>query len=90
MCAADGQVSGIVAVAVEITERKQLERLRLMVAELNHRVKNTLATVQAIATQSLPGASSEMRQTFAARLRALASAHDVLTRQNWEGQPCMT
>jgi PAS domain S-box-containing protein len=54
---ADGQVEGLVGVSVDITERKRAEnRLRLMVHELNHRVKNTLATVQSIAAQTLRSA----------------------------------
>jgi PAS domain S-box-containing protein len=82
----EGEVTGVIGVSVEITERKRIEdRLRLMVAELNHRVKNTLATVQAIALQSLRGAASDVRRTFEARLRALAATHDVLTRESWEG-----
>jgi two-component sensor histidine kinase/PAS domain-containing protein len=59
---------------------------RLLINELNHRVKNTLATVQSIAAQSFkgenPGAAQE---AFEARLFALSKTHDVLTRENWEG-----
>jgi PAS domain S-box-containing protein len=83
---ADREVIGLVAVSVEITERKQVEdRLRQMVNELNHRVKNTLATVQSIASHTLRGADRTFRQTLEARLLALASAHDILTREGWEG-----
>jgi two-component sensor histidine kinase len=68
------------------TERKRIEeRLRLMVNELNHRVKNTLATVQAIALQTLRGADPAIRRTLEGRLLALASVYDVLTHENWEG-----
>ena len=68
------------------TERKLVEeRLRLMVNELNHRVKNTLATVQAIALQTLRGADPAIRRTLEGRLLALASVYDVLTHENWEG-----
>jgi len=82
----DGHVEGLVGVSVEITERKRTEeRLRLMVHELNHRVKNTLATVQSIAMQTLRGGDPAVRQVLEARLQALAAAHDVLTRMNWEG-----
>ncbi|CDZ38970.1 Putative two-component sensor histidine kinase with PAS/PAC domains [Neorhizobium galegae bv. officinalis] len=84
--AADGKVIGLVGVSVEITERKRIEeRLQLMVNELNHRVKNTLATVQAIASQTLRGGDPIVRQNLERRLMALAAAHDVLTRENWEG-----
>ncbi len=82
----DGHMEGLVGVSVEITERKRTEqRLRLMVDELNHRVKNTLATVQSIAVQTLRGGNPAVRQVLEARLQALAAAHDVLTRMNWEG-----
>jgi PAS domain S-box-containing protein len=83
---AKGDVAGIIGVSVEITELKQIEdRLRLMVHELNHRVKNTLATVQAIAGQTLRRAEPSVRRTLEDRLMALAAAHDVLTREVWAG-----
>jgi PAS domain S-box-containing protein len=83
---ADREVVGLVAVSVEITERKRVEdRLRQMVNELNHRVKNTLATVQSIALHTLRGADRAIGRTLEARLMALASAHDVLTHEEWEG-----
>ena len=58
-----------------------------MVNELNHRVKNTLATVQSITAQTLRGAelSDEVRKALTSRLMALASAHDVLTDERWRG-----
>lgn len=83
---AGGQVTGLVGVSVEITERKRAEeRLRLVIHELNHRVKNTLATVQAIASQTLRGTDAGVRQAFEDRLIALSSAHDLLTREAWLG-----
>ena len=83
---ADGEVTGLVGVSVEITERKRTEeRLRLVIHELNHRVKNTLATVQAIASQTLRSTDPGVRQSFEGRLIALSSAHDVLTREAWRG-----
>jgi two-component sensor histidine kinase len=57
-----------------------------MADELNHRVKNTLATVQSIAAESLKGATDERsRETFDARLVALSRTHDLLAGDNWEG-----
>ena len=58
----------------------------LLINELNHRVKNTLAIIQSIAAQTLRGddVPSRVRDAFTARLVALAEAHDVLTRENWE------
>jgi two-component sensor histidine kinase len=66
--------------------RAALRDKELLVNELNHRVKNTLATVQSITFQTLRNASSpeEARRAIEGRLRALALAHDVLTRENWE------
>jgi two-component system, chemotaxis family, CheB/CheR fusion protein len=74
--------------ARDITERKQLEQQqRLLLRELNHRVKNTLAVVQAIAHQTLRSAKSnkEFVQSFEGRIAAMGSAHDLLARTDWMG-----
>jgi two-component sensor histidine kinase len=72
--------------ALEIEHRRRIERHQnLLLDELNHRVKNTLATVQAIAMQTLKGADAAARDTFVGRLFALSSQHDLLTLDNWEG-----
>ena len=74
----------------DIHERKLAEqRQRLLINELNHRVKNTLATVQAIAFQTMKGdiPLAEARARFEARLLALSQAHNLLTEENWEGAP---
>jgi PAS domain S-box-containing protein len=73
---------------VDITDVKQAqEQQMLLINELNHRVKNTLATVQSVAMQTLRHAETteQAREDFEARLLALSRAHDVLTRENWEG-----
>src|SRR5581483_4987822 len=59
----------------------------LLVAELSHRVKNTLATVIAIAQQSFAKGASmeEARESFEARIRALAQTHSHLAEANWTG-----
>ncbi len=83
---ADDQIIGLVGLSIDITERKRIEdRCRVMIDELNHRVKNTLVTVQAIALQTLGDVNPETRRALERRLFALASAHDVLTRESWEG-----
>jgi PAS domain S-box-containing protein len=85
----DGAAEKWFGVSVDIHERKRWEDHReLLINELNHRVKNTLAIVQSMAAQSLRQVSEENRSKFQAfedRLFALARAHDVLTRENWEG-----
>jgi two-component sensor histidine kinase len=72
--------------AVARQDRDQA-RLRLLINELNHRVKNTLATVQSIVAQTLRGAeaTSRNRDMLTARLLALSKAHDVLTSEQWSG-----
>lgn len=73
---------------IEIEERLRVEkRQSLLLAELNHRVKNTLAIVQSIATQTLRHADSPeaFRSGFEARVMALAEAHNLLTDSNWAG-----
>lgn len=84
----DGGVIGIFCQGVDITARRDAEsHLRLMVNELNHRVKNSLATVQAIAAQTLHGdeVPERIRNALTERLIALARAHDVLTDEKWAG-----
>jgi PAS domain S-box-containing protein len=72
----------------DITERLQAEEQRtVLINELNHRVKNTLATVQSVAMQTLRNAeqSGDALGLFNARLATLARAHDLLTQENWRG-----
>ena len=73
---------------VDITERKRAEASQhLLLEELNHRVKNTLAMVQSIASQTLRAtpAAERFPEAFQSRLQALAQAHDLLTRGQWRG-----
>jgi len=81
-----GKAVRLVGAHVDITERKEAEaQLRLLMQELSHRVKNSLAMVQAIASQTLRNASSleAARETFSARLAALSRAHDLLVGGGW-------
>lgn len=66
--------------------QKDAEHLRLMVNELNHRVKNTLATVQSVAMQTFRAAGSvdEAKSGFDDRLHALSRIHEMLTEASWE------
>jgi PAS domain S-box-containing protein len=80
----DGNVVGASKIARDITERRQLERVKEhLINEIKHRVKNTLGTVQAMATQTFRKAPAEERNLFVGRIHALADAHDVLTQRNW-------
>jgi PAS domain S-box-containing protein len=82
-----GRIIGAVNMLVDISERAAAERRkRLLINELNHRVKNTLASVQSIAMQTFRNeAERPALRWFEGRLMALSRAHDVLTRENWEG-----
>ncbi|ODT59166.1 MULTISPECIES: response regulator [Paracoccus] len=74
----------------DITERKQSEEVRaLLIGELNHRIKNTLANVQAIARQSLrqSGSLADFEVSFGGRLQALARAHSILSDATWACAP---
>lgn len=57
----------------------------LLIEELNHRVKNTLAILQSIATQTFRSASRLEREKFEGRLGALAEAHNLLSKEKWQG-----
>ena len=81
-----GRAKSADMLAQEVAHRRRIERQQnLLLDELNHRVRNTLATVQAIAMQTLKGVDATARDTFIARLFALSSQHDLLTLGNWEG-----
>ena len=71
---------------VDLSKHKQEEdRLRFLLGELNHRTQNTLATVQAIAVQTLRGAADEdVVDAFEGRILALSKAHSLLGRKHWE------
>jgi two-component sensor histidine kinase len=83
-----GHCARVIGTAIDIAARKDAEeRLQLMVNELNHRVKNSLATVQAITAQTLrrDDIPASVGEALVDRLLALAKAHDVLTDENWSG-----
>lgn len=80
---AAGQVVELIPSGVDISERKAADTHReLLIRELSHRVKNTLATIQSIAGQSVRAAETidDFRSSFNARLRAIAASHDLLVR----------
>lgn len=83
-----GQVTHIFVQGSDVTERVRAENhQKLLINELNHRVKNTLASIQSIVTQTLRGVQSkeEASSAITARILALSRAHNVLTDENWDG-----
>ena len=84
---ASGTVTGAVNMLVDISASKRAEnRQKTLIDELNHRVKNTLATVQSLALQTFRGKRppDAERASFEGRLLALSRAHDLLTASRWE------
>jgi PAS domain S-box-containing protein len=85
---AGGEFLYAVRVVEDITERREADRRqRLLIDELNHRVKNTLATVQSLAWQAArPGVPPQVaQQRFQERLLALSRTHNLLNETHWEG-----
>jgi PAS domain S-box-containing protein len=73
-----------VDLTTHVEDRAHCEK---MVDELNHRVKNTLATVQSIVAQALRSSPDlvSARRSIEDRIQALSQSHDLLTQENWEG-----
>jgi PAS domain S-box-containing protein len=83
-----GEVIAAVSACYDVTElRTAMNRQKILLDEINHRVKNTLATVQSIARVSLASATTlrEYSEAFEERLIALSRAYNLLTENNWEG-----
>jgi two-component sensor histidine kinase len=92
----DGKPSHLLSISRDITEewranselKEAVERQALLSGELQHRIKNTLAMVGAIANQTMRGESvAAAREAFAARLMTLSLAHDILTQTSWTDAP---
>ena len=84
-----GEVREIVPSAIDVTEWVRAEeRKDILLAELEHRVKNTLATVQAVARFSKRWAKDkeDMARSLTDRLAAISRTHDALTATDWEGE----
>lgn len=93
VCDQSGRVIGASKIARDISERRNAEDVRhRLIQELNHRVKNTLATVQSLANQtaSLARSPAAFSASFSERLQALAQTHDLLTQNLWHGADLMT
>jgi two-component system CheB/CheR fusion protein len=83
-----GAMEGVVITYIDITERIHAEEhQRLLLAELNHRVKNMLATILSIANQTITdgGTLADFQKAFTGRIRALSETQNLLTRTNWTG-----
>jgi PAS domain S-box-containing protein len=85
-----GNPERVVGVNIDVTERRRTEdRQRILVAELDHRVKNLLSTISAVAAHTMD-ASSSMQQFVAAldgRIRSMALTHELLSGHRWQGIP---
>lgn len=82
----DGKPEAILSVSRDITVIKEAEqRQRLLALELKHRMKNTVAMIQAIANQTIRGGPEvdAIKEAFTARLNTMASAQDILTQTAW-------
>jgi two-component sensor histidine kinase len=80
------QPSGVVTLLIDVSERHQAEDAQsFLFRELKHRMKNTMATIHAIAAQTFRDAPRAERDLFAARLRALGEVHDLLLREHCDG-----
>jgi len=85
---ARGEIVGASKIARNITDRKQAEKAKeLLLHELRHRVRNTVGIAQALASQTLPSATTEERRTFIARLHTMSSALDLLMIENFSQAP---
>lgn len=81
-----GEITGVFVQGMDRTESfRDQQRQRLLIDELNHRVKNALATVQSIATQTLRTTTdaAAARIAFEARIVALSKAHNMLSERRW-------
>jgi PAS domain S-box-containing protein len=86
----DGHPQRAVGVDIDVTARKRAEeQLRTLNAELDHRVKNVLATVSAIAAQTRGSSRSvdDYAATLESRIQSMASTHELLSSSRWEGVP---
>ncbi|WP_337268433.1 PAS domain S-box protein [Oryzifoliimicrobium ureilyticus] len=85
----DGRLTGAVVAVADISDRKAEEEMQTVInREMSHRLKNTLAMVQAIATQTLRSVTDrEPVDALINRIQALSSAHDILFDKYWNSAP---
>ena len=90
LCEPGGQHRSLTLQILDVTEKRRAEEMRsLLIGELNHRIKNTLANVQAIARQTLRQSATlaDFNTSFSGRLQALARAHSILSDATWSSAP---
>ncbi len=87
-----GRIVRVKGTALDITERKRAEEhQRTLMAELDHRVKNVLARVDAVADSTWQsGGPAEFIRSYKGRIQSMAIAHDLLSRTNWHGADLAT
>jgi two-component sensor histidine kinase len=86
----DGQPQHVIGINIDITERKQLEDHKTaLISELDHRVKNVLATVSAVASRTLETSSSmvEFVAALNGRIKSMAITQELLSTRQWQGIP---
>jgi PAS domain S-box-containing protein len=82
----DGQPVRLVGTVQDVTERKRAqERIHLLMREVNHRSKNMLSIVQAIARQTIASGPEDFLERFGDRIEALAASQDLLVKNAWKG-----
>ncbi|KQZ95879.1 hypothetical protein ASD64_18410 [Mesorhizobium sp. Root157] len=80
-----GRVIGASKIARDISEQKAAEKYKdVLLAEMKHRVKNSLALAASISRQTFDSVTDDEQHVFTARLQALGNAHDILAKQSWE------
>ena len=81
-----GRPTNIVALVTDMTERKEAEeQIKLLLREVNHRAKNMLALVQAVARQTIAATPEDFLKRFGERVQALAASQDLLVKHEWKG-----
>jgi PAS domain S-box-containing protein len=92
LCGSDGEVEGFLNIMRDCTDsHRETERRKLILSEMNHRLKNVFATVRAVASQTGHHvvASEAFQDSFTERLMALSRSHDLLIRTNWQDAPLL-
>jgi len=85
---ADGRPRRVIGVDIDVTERKRVEeQQRALVAELDHRVKNSLATIGAVVSHTLNASSSmvDFATALDGRVQSMARTHELLSASRWHG-----